>query len=133
MPGRLPLWLDGKEPACNAGDVSSMLGWGRSPGEGNGSPFQNSCLGNPRDREAWQTTVHGVAKELNTHTHTHTHTHTQIWIGCSLDMHTANILGSPPQNYYLCLLSVLVTMLMKLKKKMLRPCMFEMSLIDSHI
>ena len=54
MPGRLPLWLDGKEPACNAGDVSSMLGWGRSPGEGNDRPFQNSCLGNPRDREAWQ-------------------------------------------------------------------------------
>ena len=43
-----------------------ILGPGRSPGEGNGNPLQNSCLGNPMDREAWQATVNGVAKELDT-------------------------------------------------------------------
>ena len=36
---------------------------GRSPGEGNGNPLQDSCLGNPMDREAWRATVHGVAIE----------------------------------------------------------------------
>ena len=34
----------------------------RSPGEGNGNPFHYSCLGNLMDREAWWTTVHGVAR-----------------------------------------------------------------------
>ena len=43
-------------------DVGSILGLGRSPGGGNGNPLQYSCLGNPRDREASQATVHGVAK-----------------------------------------------------------------------
>ena len=42
---------DGKESACNAGDVGSIPGPGRSPGEGNGNPLQYSCLGNPMDRE----------------------------------------------------------------------------------
>ena len=41
---------DGKESACNAGDPSSIPGLGRSPGEGNGSPLQYSCLENPMDR-----------------------------------------------------------------------------------
>ena len=54
--------LDGKEPACNAGDLGSIPGLGRSPGEGNGYPLQYSCLENPMDRGAWQATVHGVAK-----------------------------------------------------------------------
>ena len=46
------------------GSVSLGLipGSGRSLGEGNGNPFQYSCLGNPMDREAWRVTVHGVAK-----------------------------------------------------------------------
>ena len=43
-------------------DVSSIPGWGRSPGGGNGNPLQYSCLGNPLDREAWWATVHGVEK-----------------------------------------------------------------------
>ena len=41
---------DGKESACNAGDLGSILGSGRSPGEGNCNPVQNSYLGNPMDR-----------------------------------------------------------------------------------
>ena len=49
----LPWWLSGVESPCNAGDVGSISGLGRSPGEGNGIPFQYSCLGNPTDRGAW--------------------------------------------------------------------------------
>ena len=51
----------GKEATCNAGDTGDS-GSGRCPGGGNDNPFQYSCLGNPMDRGAWQTTVHGVAK-----------------------------------------------------------------------
>ena len=54
--------LKGKSSACNAGDLSSIPGSGRSPGEGNGNPIQYSCLENPMDRGASQTTVHGVTK-----------------------------------------------------------------------
>ena len=50
------------QSAYNAGDLGSIPGPGRSPGEGNGNPLQYSCLENPMDGEAWQTTVHGVAK-----------------------------------------------------------------------
>ena len=50
------------ESACNAGDLGSVLGSGRSPGEGNGYPLQYSCLKNPMDRGAWQATVHCVTK-----------------------------------------------------------------------
>ena len=49
------------QPA-NTGDTGSILGLGRSPGEGNGNPLQYSCLGNPIDRGGWQTTVHRVPK-----------------------------------------------------------------------
>jgi len=52
----------GKESACNAGDLGSIPGPGRSPAEGNGNPLQYSCLEKPRDRGDWQTTVHGIAK-----------------------------------------------------------------------
>ena len=52
----------GKESACNMGGLTSIPGSGRSPGEGNGNPLQHSCLENSMDREAWQATVHGVAK-----------------------------------------------------------------------
>ena len=51
-----------KKSACNAEDPGLIPGSGRSPGEGNGYPFQYSCLGNPMDRGAWQATVHRVAK-----------------------------------------------------------------------
>ena len=44
------------------GDLFSIPGLGRSPGEGNGNPLQYSCLENPMDGGTWQATVHGVAK-----------------------------------------------------------------------
>ena len=44
---------DGKASAYNAGDLGSIPGSGRSPGEGNGNPLQYSCLENPMDRRAW--------------------------------------------------------------------------------
>ena len=52
----------GKESACNARNLDSIPGSGRSPGEGKGNPLQYSCLENPTDRGAWQTTVHGVTR-----------------------------------------------------------------------
>ena len=73
----------GKEFFCSAGDtgdMGSIPGWERSPGEVNGSPLHYSCLENPMDRGAWWATVHGVSKswtrlkELTVHTHAHTHT-----------------------------------------------------------
>ena len=51
-----------KASACNAGDLGSIPGLGRSPGERNGNPLQYSCLENPMDGGAWWATVHGVAK-----------------------------------------------------------------------
>ena len=53
---------DGKETTCNAGDLGSIPGLGRSPGEGNGYPLQYSCLENSMDRGDWQGTGHGVTK-----------------------------------------------------------------------
>ena len=52
--------------ACQAGGMSSIPGLGRSPGEGNGNPLQDSCLDNPMDRGTWWATVHGVTKESDT-------------------------------------------------------------------
>ena len=51
--------------AKSAGDAGSIPGSGRFPGEGDVKLHQCSCLGNPMDKGAWQTTVHGVAKELD--------------------------------------------------------------------
>ena len=51
-----------KNPTSNAGDVSSIPGSGRSPGEGNGNPLQYFCLGNTTDSGAWKAKVHGVTK-----------------------------------------------------------------------
>ena len=59
FPGRSAV----KNPPVSAGDTGSIPEWGSSPGEGNGNPFQYSCPENPKDRGAWQATVHGVAKE----------------------------------------------------------------------
>ena len=53
---------DGKESACNVGDLGSIPGSGISPGGGHSNPLQYSCLENPMDREAWWATVCGVTK-----------------------------------------------------------------------
>ena len=54
-----------KNLPASARDKGWIPGLGRSPREGNGNPLQYSCLGNPKDRGAWQATVHGVVKELD--------------------------------------------------------------------
>ena len=56
---------DGKESACNAGDLCSILGSGRSPGEGNSYPLQYSCLENSMDKGDWRTIVQGGHKEAD--------------------------------------------------------------------
>ena len=72
----LPWWLRCKESACNTGDLGSIPGSGRLPGEGNRYPFQNSCLENPMNRGAWWATVHRVAKKrLSTHARRRPHTY----------------------------------------------------------
>ena len=53
---------DGKESACNAGDLGSNRGLGRFPGVGNGNLLHYSCLENPMDRGAWLATAHGIAE-----------------------------------------------------------------------
>ena len=58
----VPGGSDGKESACNAGDLGSIPGLGRSPGEGNGNPLQYSFLESSMSRGAWQATVPGVEK-----------------------------------------------------------------------
>ena len=52
-----------KNPPANAENLSLIPGSGSFPGEGDDNRFQYSCLGNPLDRRAWQTTVHGATKE----------------------------------------------------------------------
>ena len=51
---------DSKVSACKAGDLGSIPGLARSPGEGNGNPLQCSCLENPRDGGAWWAAVYGI-------------------------------------------------------------------------
>ena len=76
-PFDVPGGSDGKESACNAGnirDAGLIPGVGRSPGGGHGNPLQYSCLGNPVDRRTCWATVHRVARSwtrlklLSTHT-----------------------------------------------------------------
>ena len=50
---------DGKESACNTGDLDSIPGPGKSPGEGHDNPLQYSCLENSMDRGAWKAKGHG--------------------------------------------------------------------------
>ena len=61
----LPRWCNIRNPPVNAGDagdVGLIPGSGRSPGEGNGNPLQDSCLESPMIRGDWQAAVHVVAK-----------------------------------------------------------------------
>ena len=53
---------DGKETACNVGDLGLISQSGRSPGEGNGYSLQYFCLQNPMDRGEWRATVQGITK-----------------------------------------------------------------------
>ena len=66
----LPLGFPGasavKNRPSNAGDIGSIPGSGRSPGERNGNPLQDSCQGNLMDRGAWWATVHGVIESETT-------------------------------------------------------------------
>ena len=57
-----PVGSDGKESICNAGELGSIPGLGRSHAGGHGNPLQYSCLEKPMGTGAWQATVHGVAK-----------------------------------------------------------------------
>ena len=89
---------DWKESACNAGDPGSILGSGRSTGEGSGNPLQYSCLENPMDRGAWLSTVHGFTKSptwLSIHTHTHAGTHACMRVRVHTHTHT----HTPPYVY----------------------------------
>ena len=64
-----------KNPLASAGDTrdaGSIPGLERSPGEGNGTPLQYSCLENPMDGGAWWATAHGVTKESDTTEYAHT-------------------------------------------------------------
>ena len=62
LPLGFPGGSDSQESVCNVGDPGLIPGLGRSPGEGSNYSLQYSCLENSKDREAWQATVHGVAK-----------------------------------------------------------------------
>ena len=55
-----------KNLPANAGDMGSIPESARLPGKGNGNPLQYSCLGNLKDRGAYQAIVHRMAKELDT-------------------------------------------------------------------
>ena len=57
---------NGKESACNAGDLGSIPRSGRSPREENGNTLQYSCLENSMDRGVWRAMVHGIAKKSDT-------------------------------------------------------------------
>ena len=73
-----PDWNKTPAKAGDPKDVGSVPQLRISPAEGNGNPFQYSCLENSMVRGAWWATVSGVAKSLSrlsTHTHTNTHTH----------------------------------------------------------
>ena len=62
LPSIFPCGSVGKESTYNAGDMCSIPGLERSPGEGNGNALQYSCLENPMNTGAWRATVHRVAK-----------------------------------------------------------------------
>ena len=87
----LPLWLSSKESTCNAGDVCSIPGLGRSLGEGYGNPVQHSCLENPMDGGAWQAIAHTVTKswtgwkQLSMHVCKYTYT---IYLCININIYT---------------------------------------------
>jgi len=66
FPFLFPSDSDRKEFTCNAGDMGSIPGLGRSTGGGNGYPLQYFCLENPMNRGTWWARVHQIKKELDT-------------------------------------------------------------------
>ena len=92
---------EGKESARKAGDPGSIPGLGRSPGEGNGNPFQYSCLENSMDRGDWWATVHGIIKSQTWLTHSHTQCNRRepfkaLWNLFVLTCHLIKVLKKPP-------------------------------------
>ena len=89
-----PGGTSGKEPTCQCRrhrDMGSILGLGRCPGRGHGTPLQYSCLENPMDRGVWWSTVHGVAKS-------------QTWLKkLSTPTQEVYILSLAPHRWYLSL------------------------------
>ena len=85
---------DGKESACNAGDLGSVPGSGRSPGARRGNPPQYSCLENPTDRGTWWATVDGATVRHNWATNT-------LWATTLPGKH---LLSPPPQIESACYL-----------------------------
>ena len=82
-----------KNPPASTGDVSSIPGLGRSPGEGNGSPLLYCCLGNPMDRGAWQAAVHGATKESDTTEQlNNSWTHIMLFTGFAKDLKFTKLL-----------------------------------------
>ena len=77
-----------KNPPTNAGDTGSILGPGRSPGEGNGYPLQCFCLGKCMERGTWWATAHGDAKQLGMTQRLHKNK--KVVIGKQEQSHTAN-------------------------------------------
>ena len=88
----LPWWLRWYRSACNVGDLISIPEPGRSSGEGNGYPFQYSCLENPMERGAWQATIHGFAKSWAWVTNTFTSLHVVFYIPCVIENLYSDIL-----------------------------------------
>ena len=87
-----------RNPPANAGDVDSIPGSERSPGEGNGNLGQDSCLGTPMDRGACRDTVHGVVKEstqqLNNNTPPHSWKTRALISHSSSQCQVLHVLGS---------------------------------------
>ena len=116
----------GKASAYNAGDPGLIPGSGRSPGEGNGTPLQYSCLENPMDRGVWWATVHRATESrtwlsnftftfflwcckwhyftfflwLNTPLYTYTTFSLSVHLGC---LYVFTTINSAPMNIGICL------------------------------
>ena len=86
---------NGKQSACNAGDLGLVSGLGRSPGEGHGNLLQYSCLGNPMHRGAWRTIVHGITKESDM-VEWLTTTTNMVGLRCCVSFRVLSLMGALP-------------------------------------